>query len=125
MNCPTCGEKEVIAVESNRFYCPRCTLNPDGAIEPFKKAAAKMERELEKETVEHPDHYNWIPGIECLDVVEHFNFNLGNAIKYIWRAGRKDRESHIEDLKKACFYLTTEIARVQKEKGKRECQNKQ
>lgn len=36
--------------------------------------------------VNHPDHYSIkVPGIECIDVAEHFNFNLGNTIKYIWR----------------------------------------
>jgi hypothetical protein len=45
--------------------------------------------------VDHPNHYNWF-GIECIDVVEHFGFNTGNAIKYIWRAEYKD--DPIEDL---------------------------
>lgn len=62
--------------------------------------------------IEHPSHYNWIPGVECLDVAEHFNFNLGNALKYIWRAGRKDGESALDDLQKARFYLDREIERL-------------
>ena len=42
------------------------------------------------ETVDHPAHYNAHPsGVECIDVVEHMGFNLGNAIKYIWRADEK------------------------------------
>lgn len=42
------------------------------------------------DTVNHPKHYNDHPsGVECIDIVEHYNFNLGNAIKYIWRAGLK------------------------------------
>lgn len=50
--------------------------------------------------VNHPKHYNNHPsGIECIDVVRHMNFNRGNSIKYIWRAGDKGNE--IEDLKKA------------------------
>ena len=60
--------------------------------------------------VEHPKHYNLHPsGIECLDVVEHMNFCLGNAMKYIWRADHK--ENDIVDLKKAIFYLEREIER--------------
>lgn len=66
----------------------------------------------EKEEVNHPDHYNWF-GIECIEVVEHFPFNLGNAIKYIWRAGRKD--DIIVDLKKAIWCIQREIDRLQKE----------
>lgn len=58
--------------------------------------------------VKHPDHYNWMD-IECIDVVQHFNFNVGNAIKYLWRAGWKDSRTHIEDLEKAKFYIEQEI----------------
>lgn len=67
------------------------------------------------ENVNHPKYYNDIPGIECIDVVRHFNFNLGNAIKYIWRAGlKKDKgrslkDKKIEDLEKAIWYLKDEI----------------
>lgn len=64
-------------------------------------------------SVDHPKHYNQVPGIECIDVVEHFNFNRGNAIKYIWRAGDKGNE--IEDLQKALWYIQREIERVTKE----------
>jgi len=63
-------------------------------------------------SVHHPKHYNDHPsGIECLDVIRHMNFNLGNAVKYIWRCDLK--EDAIEDLKKAIFYLEDEIARRQ------------
>lgn len=66
-----------------------------------------------KEQVNHPSHYNSHPaGIECIDVVEHFNFNLGNAIKYLWRAGLKG--STEEDLKKAQWYVTRELERIEK-----------
>jgi hypothetical protein len=61
--------------------------------------------------VNHPDHYNWLPGTECIDVVEWFNFNLGNAIKYIWRAGFKNGEDWKYDLCKAIWYINREIAR--------------
>ena len=40
------------------------------------------------DTVNHPAHYNTHPsGVECIEITEHFNFNIGNAIKYLWRAG--------------------------------------
>jgi len=58
--------------------------------------------------VNHPPHYKSHPsGVECIDITRHFNFNRGNAIKYIWRAGQKGKE--IEDLKKAVWYLNDEI----------------
>lgn len=63
------------------------------------------------DNVNHPSHYNNIP-IECIDVVRHFNFNRGNAIKYIWRAGNKDPNKEIEDLEKAIWYLNDEIKRL-------------
>jgi Protein of unknwon function (DUF3310) len=62
------------------------------------------------DSVDHPKHYNTVPNIECIDVVRHFNFNRGNAIKYVWRAGNKGDE--IEDLKKAIWYLQDEINRL-------------
>lgn len=68
-----------------------------------------------EETIDHPPHYNAHPsGVECIDIVEHFNFNVGNAIKYIWRAGLKS-ENRVEDLKKAAWYIQREIARMEKD----------
>lgn len=66
------------------------------------------------DAVNHPKHYTAHPsGIECITVVEHFCFNLGNAVKYIWRAGLKSA-SPLEDLKKAEWYLKREIERLEK-----------
>jgi hypothetical protein len=60
--------------------------------------------------VNHPKHYNSHPsGVECLTVVRHMNFLLGNAVKYLWRAGLKEGADEIEDLKKAVFYIQDEI----------------
>lgn len=65
-----------------------------------------------KDNVNHPSHYNQMPnGIEAIDVCEHMNFNRGNAIKYIWRAGHKNNEQ--EDLHKALFYIEREILRLE------------
>ena len=59
-----------------------------------------------------PIHYRSHPaGIECIDVVEHMSFCLGNAVKYIWRADHKDNA--VEDLQKARWYLDREIQRRQ------------
>lgn len=68
-------------------------------------------------TVNHPKHYNEHPsGVECIDIVEGFNFNVGNAIKYLWRAGLKSNDP-VEDLEKAAWYCQREIERIKKEKG--------
>lgn len=58
-----------------------------------------------------PPHYRSHPsGVECIQITEHMNFCLGNAMKYIWRAGEKG--SKIEDLEKAAWYINREIARL-------------
>ena len=63
--------------------------------------------------VNHPSHYTNHPsGVECIQITEHMNFCLGNAIKYIWRAGHK--QDAIQDLEKAVFYIQREIALCKK-----------
>ena len=83
----------------------------------FKNNMTKQDR------VNHPSHYTWLKdlcGIEVIDITRHMNFNLGNTIKYILRAGHKseeglsDKQKHIEDLKKALFYIKDEIKRLEK-----------
>ena len=62
------------------------------------------------EKINRPAHYTNHPaGVECIQITEHMNFNLGNAFKYIWRADLKD--DAIEDLQKAVWYLNREIKR--------------
>jgi len=61
-------------------------------------------------TVTHPKHYTSHPsGIECIQVVQHMGFNIGNAIKYLWRADLKGNA--IEDLQKARQYIDFELKR--------------
>lgn len=64
--------------------------------------------------INHPSHYtSHRAGVECIDVVEHYTFNVGNAIKYLWRAGLKG--DALEDLRKAAWYVNREIAKREKE----------
>lgn len=64
--------------------------------------------------VNHPPHYKAHPsGVECIQITEHMGFNLGNAIKYIWRADLKGNS--IEDLRKAAWYVLREIERREKQ----------
>lgn len=64
--------------------------------------------------VNHPPHYKVHPsGIECIEITRWMNFNIGNAIKYLWRHGQKDSSKTIEDLKKAIFYINDEIKRLE------------
>ncbi|CAB5194827.1 SaV-like [uncultured Caudovirales phage] len=65
--------------------------------------------------VNRPKHYTSHPsGVECIEVTEHFNFNLGNAVKYLWRAGLKG--DALEDLQKARYYVDREIGRIELER---------
>jgi hypothetical protein len=67
----------------------------------------------------NPRHYKLHPsGIECIDVIEQMPFNVGSAIKYLWRVGLVPDEEPLNDLKKAAWYVSREIARVEKS---REC----
>ncbi len=64
--------------------------------------------------VNNPKHYTSHPsGIECIDVTEHMSFNLGNAVKYIWRAGLKSDDTD-QDLAKAIWYIARERQRLGK-----------
>ncbi len=64
--------------------------------------------------VNHPPHYTSHPsGVEVIQITEHMNFCLGNAIKYILRADHKGNQ--IQDLKKASWYINREIARLENE----------
>lgn len=61
-------------------------------------------------SVDHPTHYNAHPsGVECIDIVRHHSFNIGSAIKYLWRDGIKNTETPIQDLEKAIWYIQDEI----------------
>lgn len=78
-----------------------------------------MASKNKNDQVNHPKHYTSDPsGIECIDVTRHRNFNIGNAIKYLWRAGLKEDKDHklidkqVEDLNKAVWYLVDEIHRL-------------
>ena len=63
----------------------------------------------------NPNHYKSHPsGVECITVTEHMTFNLGNSVKYIWRAGLKDDK--IQDLEKASWYINREIERIKRER---------
>lgn len=65
------------------------------------------------EFVDHPQHYNDHPkSIECIEVIEDFTFNLGTAVKYLWRAGLKPGAATDEDLKKAIWYIERERQRL-------------
>ena len=68
------------------------------------------------DNVNHPNHYTgFTNGAEVIDIAEHLNFNRGNVLKYVTRAGTKDPERELEDLEKARFYLNREIEKMNNE----------
>lgn len=88
----------------------------DEAIEHVTKQLEREDAAREKldDPVNHPSHYTQYKGVEVIDLTEQMNFNRGNAVKYICRAGFKAPEKELEDLRKARWYLDREIDRVLK-----------
>ena len=118
--------------EGNYVPCNECGAPAGKRCMPkcpalLAKDAALGARGETHDEVNHPAHYTSgekCPGcgrvIECIDVIEKMTLCVGNAVKYCWRAGLKldgdQISSRIKDLKKAVWYLTREITRLEKEK---------
>lgn len=64
----------------------------------------------------NPDHYKGGNGLESINVIEEFNlsFALGNAVKYILRAGKKPGQPKEQDIKKSIWYLERELKNLNK-----------
>lgn len=78
---------------------------------------------IQNDPVNHPKHYTSHPSsVECIEITEHYNFCIGNAIKYLWRCGLKNdsnsdpKTKQIEDLKKAIWYINREIGNLESNK---------
>ena len=104
------GKKSAIAEMEismcNAMQLPQCFIE-------------RKDKEVKSDSVNHPAHYNSHPsGIECIEIARHHNFNIGNSMKYLWRAGLKseegmeDTDKQIEDLNKAIWYIKDEIKRI-------------
>lgn len=92
MICLICKATEL---QPGQAWCPDCTHEIDTRA---------------SDPVRHPAHYRSHPsGIECIEITRWMGFNIGNVIKYLWRADEKG--SPIEDLEKASWYLNDEITR--------------
>lgn len=101
----TPGGFDGIAYSPNGVTCGKCRAIIEGTAAPAAH-----------DPVNHPRHYTAHPsGVECVDVAEHYTFNVGNAIKYLWRAGLKGNA--VEDLRKAAWYATREANRLEKAKS--------
>tara|TARA_R100001244_G_scaffold126872_1_gene97308 strand:- start:330 stop:656 length:327 start_codon:yes stop_codon:yes gene_type:complete len=99
--CPKCDEDKFTL----NIVCESCfkDMTPH-EVNQHRISSMKTSEDV----VNHPSHYTQHPsGVECIQITEHMGFNLGNALKYIWRADLKN--DAIEDMKKAVFYLNREI----------------
>lgn len=110
--CRVCG-KDFEAINKDQLFCSNmCGDKYLRAEKLAEKVTEKlMPMKKDNDPVNSPQHYTSHPsGIECIQVTRHFNFNRGNAIKYIWRA--RGKTDAIQDLEKAIWYLRDEIARI-------------
>lgn len=99
--CNNCSFRilEPYALSGSAWIPDECKPRLDEIHPKFKK----------DDPVNHPSHYTQHPsGVECIQITEHMNFNIGNAVKYLWRA---DLKNGLEDLEKAAWYIQREIER--------------
>lgn len=88
-------------------YSSTTVITRDSSIE----NESSQGKPSQPDNVNHPIHYTTHPsGIECIEITRHMNFNLGNAMKYIWRSNLKNG---LEDLEKAIWYIKDEIKKRQ------------
>lgn len=93
-------------------------------VEGWMKEGSKLNSvDNSNDNVNHPKHYTSHPsGIECIEITRHYCFAIGNAIKYLWRAGLKvdasltDKQKEIEDLEKAIWYIKDRIKQLKDDK---------
>ena len=108
-DCKKCWSKEYIPAEYPVNLGDDLSISQD--VEIFKRAYEKYLKD--EDPVNSPSHYN-DGKIEVIDYIEDkkLGFCLGNAIKYISRAGKKDPEKEVEDLNKAIWYINRRIKEV-------------
>ncbi len=120
MNCISC-KKEISDLGQYRDgtcqWCnPKEIRTPAYSLKSIKEEREKTTSPLKEDfdPVNKPKHYNSHPsGIECIDITRHMPFNIGNAIKYLWRF---DNKNGVEDLKKAIWYIQDQIKLLETEK---------
>lgn len=111
---PAAPEPSEAAEELDRAPAP---LRLEGLKELAAREAGATADALKTapEQVDHPAHYHALSGFEVIEIIEAWslNFNRGNALKYLARAGRKDPATEAQDLKKALWYIERELKRLE------------
>lgn len=113
MICPVCkSDTKIMQSKLGTFTeCTNCSYSRR-----HKPSELPSPQEKSDDVVNHPSHYCSHPsGVECITITRHHDFAVGNAIKYMWRAGLKDssKEKEVEDLRKAVWYLTDRISQLE------------
>lgn len=89
------------------------SMHDRAVLQKFMGSPSTLDATNAPDMVDHPPHYTSHPsGVECIQIIEHMGFNLGNAIKYIWRADLK--ADALQDLEKALWYVKREIEKRSK-----------
>lgn len=119
---PRRGDQIIVDGEQYRIFFASDDFGADyedsdheyiGTVYPDKFSSIDYADEVAN-NVNHPVHYTSHPsGVECITIVRHYNFNVGGAIKYLWRNGLKDEDAQVEDLEKAIWLIQDEIKRLQ------------
>ncbi len=113
---------EIKSIKRYSYGTCQFKLNSKQEIEKYKTRwyVLCLKKELEKNAIAEkktidaltPDYYQLPNGIRCEDIVAYFPMFRGNAIKYLWRAGKKNKDTEIEDLKKAIQCIEIELKRL-------------
>jgi hypothetical protein len=101
--CVDCGREIPLPTDEHPGVCCDC--------HDLRLAARAKQREEQQANVDHPSHYGGDTTYEAIKVIEAWGlgFHLGNAVKYIARAGKKPGAEELEDLKKSQWYLDRQI----------------
>ena len=85
----------------------------DGQVVLWQRQTQPEELPFIDDEVNQPSHYTSHPsGIDCIEITRHHDFAIGNAIKYLWRAGLKNSNNEIQDLEKAVWYIQDKIKQL-------------
>ena len=125
--CSMCALKDIcddFSLEEDQTPCGYIGLIGDdtGCFMKAKDTDPQPATATEHDAVNHPHHYTSHPsGVECIQITRHYCFAIGNAIKYLWRAGLKQdvgtppKEKEIQDLEKAIWYINDRIKQLKNE----------
>lgn len=122
--------EQSIADKLVAVFCDKVSLEDafyeDSANDISEQCTSGNSMQPAEDNVNHPSHYTSHPsGVECIEITEHYDFCVGNAIKYLWRAGLKqdadktELDKELEDLQKAKWYIDRKISLLTKNKEER------